>query len=708
MTGGQILSRRAFIKVVSAAGGGLALGVWYPGKGRDLIQGAVFDVAAEAAESKTSGVSFSPNAWLAVQPDGQVVVTLSRSEMGQGVWTALPMILAEELDADWSTVRVKQADANSSRYGNQSTGGSYSVRGSWTALREAAAAARVMLIQAAAGQWKVDPSSCRTEKGWVYHSTGKKYSYGALTAAAAGIPAPEDISLKDEKSFRLLGRRIPRLDTRAKVTGRAVFGIDVRVPNMMFASIERCPVFGGKPKSVDASKTRAMPAVREVVELGDGVAVVATSTWAAFQGRKALTIDWADGPDAGQTSDGLWSKYSELAKTKGRFDESRGDAETAWAGAQRKIEAVYQAPFVAHATMEPMNCVADVRPDRCEIWAPTQNPQAAQREASELLDLPMEKVVVHVTFLGGGFGRRLKSDYVEDAVRVSRAVKAPVQVVWTREDDLQHDWYRPATYNWLRAGLDADGWPAVWMHRAVGPAAKGLVMGGSTPPYAISNLLIDAHIEKTSIPIGAWRAVGPSQNGFIVESFIDELAYQAKKDPFEYRRQLLNGEPRLKRVLEAAAEKSGWGTPMKSGCGRGIAAVSSFGSHVAQVAEVTVDPSGQIRVDRVVCAIDCGRIVNPDTIEAQMASGIVYGLGAALKDEITIDGSRVRQNNFDTYRLMTMEDMPAVEVHIVPSAESPGGVGEPGLPPAAPAVCNAIYATTGKRIRRLPARLGQG
>jgi len=575
-------------------------------------------------------------------------------------------------------------------------------------LRQAGATDREMLLAAAALSWNVDKSSCRADKGFVVHSSGRKLSYGELADAAGKLSVPTSVQLKDNKDFKILGKELPKLDTPEKVNGSAIFGTDVRVKGMLFASIEKCPVFGGKVKSFDATKAKAVSGVKDVVSIENGVAVVANSTYAAFKGREALSVTWDEGQWANQNSASIKKMFEDAVKQKGSVEDYDGDAEEAFASAATKVEAVYEVPFAAHATMEPMNCTAHVQNDRCEIWAPTQNPQAAQREASELLDLPMEKVVVHVTFLGGGFGRRLKSDYVEDAVRVSRAVKAPVQVVWTREDDLQHDWYRPATYNWLRAGLDADGWPAVWMHRAVGPAAKGLVMGGSTPPYAISNLLIDAHIEKTSIPIGAWRAVGPSQNGFIVESFIDELAYQAKKDPFEYRRQLLNGEPRLKRVLEAAAEKSGWGTPMKSGCGRGIAAVSSFGSHVAQVAEVTVDPSGQIRVDRVVCAIDCGRIVNPDTIEAQMASGIVYGLGAALKDEITIDGSRVRQNNFDTYRLMTMEDMPAVEVHIVPSAESPGGVGEPGLPPAAPAVCNAIYATTGKRIRRLPARLGQG
>ena len=681
-------SRRDFIKISSVAGAGLLLSFHLPSK----------DESALAA----SGEAFAPNAWLKIDNNGIVTITVARSEMGQGVLTSMPMIVAEELEANWKQVRVEQAVAHPSKYGSMSTGGSFSVRGSWQNLRTAGATARELLIAAAAQQWGVQSSTCRAENGKVIHSSGKELSYGALASTAATVHAPTGIRLKDPKDFKIVGQRLTKIDTPSKVNGSAKFGIDIRVPGMLFASIERSPVFGGKVKMFNATKAKAVDGVRNVVQIESGIAVIANSTWSAFQGRKALNVQWDEGQYANQSSEAMWQSFQEATKSKGSVDDYEGDAESALSGAARTIEAVYFAPLVAHATMEPMNCVADVRPDKCEIWAPTQSPQQVQSEAARILGFPIDKVKVNVTLLGGGFGRRLLTDYSADAVRVSKAVGAPVQVVWTREDDMQHDFYRPCTYNLLKGGLDKDGWPVAWLHRVAGPSSRGLVVGGSTPPYVIPNFQIESHIMETGVPIGAWRSVGPSQNGFVIESFIDEMAYAAKKDPFEYRRQLLSKSPRLRRALEVAAEKSGWGKPLPPGVGRGIAAVEGFGSAVAEVVEASVGKDGTITIHRIVAAVDCGPVVNPNTLEAQVEGGIVYSLSSVLKDEITIAKGRTVQSNFDDYRIMTIDEMPKVEAHIIPSSESVGGIGEPGLPPVAPALCNAIFAASGIRIRRLP------
>ena len=685
------LTRRDFIKVSSVAGAGLVLSFYLPSKGEPLG-------AAAAAPA------FAPNAWLTIDTNGIVTITVARSEMGQGVLTSMPMIVAEELEADWKNVRVIQAISHPTKYGSMSTGGSFSVRGSWQNLRNAGAAARELLIAAAAQTWGTETSACRAENGTIIHTSGKKLSYGELASKAATMRVPTSLKLKDPKDFKILGKRLRKLDTPSKVNGSAKFGSDIRVPGMLFASVERCPVFGGKVTSFDAAKAKALPGVRDVVQIDSGIAVVATSTWAAFQGRKALTVQWNEGQFAGQNSAAIWKSFEEAAKSKGSIEDYAGSAENALTSAAKKVEAIYYAPLIAHATMEPMNCVADVRSDRCEIWVPTQSPQQVAGEAARILGFPLDKVRVNTTLLGGGFGRRLQTDYSSDAVRVSKAIGAPVSVVWTREDDMQHDWYRPCTYNVLTGGIDKDGWPVAWLHRVVGPGSRGLVVGGSTPPYALPNFQIDSHIKDIGVPIGAWRSVGPSQNGFVVESFIDELAYAAKKDPFEYRRHLLAGSARLRRALEVAAEKAGWGKPLPAGVGRGIAAVESFGSAVAEVFEVSVEKSGKVKIHRIVAAVDCGPVVNPDTLEAQVEGGIVYSLSAVLKDEITIARGRVEQNNFDDYRILTIDEMPKVETHIIPSTESVGGIGEPGLPPVAPALCNAIFAATGKRIRRLPIR----
>jgi isoquinoline 1-oxidoreductase beta subunit len=687
------LSRRDFFKVSGTAGAGLLLGFYLPSK-------------AEPADITADPSPFAPNAWLRIDRDGSITITVARSEMGQGVLTSMPMIVAEELEANWKDIRIEQAVSHPTKYGSMQTGGSLSVRGSWQTLRNAGAAARELLIAAAAQTWGVDPARCKAENSTVVHASGKKLTYGELASRAATMNVPNALRLKDPKDFKILGKRFKKLDTPSKVNGTAKYGIDIRVPGMLFASIERCPVFGGKVASFDAANAKAVPGVREIVQIDSGVAVVATSTWAAFKGRKALSVRWDGGPFANQNSAAIWKSLEDAAATPGSVDDYAGDAETAITSAPKRVEAIYYAPLIAHATMEPMNCLADVRSDRCEIWAPTQSAQQVQSDAARILGLPIDKVKVNVTLLGGGFGRRLQTDYSNDAVRVSKAVGAPVSVVWTREDDITHDWYRPCTYNVLRAGLDKDGWPIAWLHRIAGPGSRGLVTGGSTPPYRIPNFRVDSHIKDVGVPIGAWRSVGPSQNGFIVESFIDELAYAAGKDPFVYRKHLLAGSARLRRALEVAAEKSGWGKPLPPGVGRGIAAVESFGSSVAEVFEVSVDRNGKVKIHRIVAAVDCGPVVNPDTLEAQVEGGIVYSLSSILKDEITVAKGRVEQDNFDTYRILTIDEMPKIETHIIPSTEPVGGIGEPGLPPVAPALCNAIFAATGKRIRRLPIKPG--
>jgi len=686
------VSRRDFIKVVSVAGSGLVLGFHLPSR-EEL-----------ALASPLSPITFAPNAWLSIRPSGTVTVTVARTEMGQGVWTSMSMLVAEELEADWKSIRIEQADAHPSKYGSQSTGGSMSVRGSYMPLRKAGATAREMLITAASQQWKIEKSTCKAVNGYVVHTSGKKLSFGALCAEAGNIPVPEDVALKEEKNFKLLGKRIPKLDSPDKVRGKAQFGIDIRIPNMLFASIERSPVFGGKPSRCNADAARKVSGVINVVEVDAGIAVVASSTWSALKGREALSATWDDGKWGEQSSANIRKTFADAASSEGTSVVSRGTSVDAYDNAATKIEAVYEIPFVAHATMEPMDCTADARGERCEIWAPTQNPQSIQSDVARTLGIPQENVTVHVTLLGGGFGRRLNSDYAVEAAQVSKAVSAPVQVVWTREDDMTHDFYRPGTYNVLRGGLDAQGRPVAWMHRIVGPNSRGLVVGGSTPPYDIPNVSIDSHLIDVGVPLGAWRSVGPSQNGLIVEAFIDEMAHAAKQDPVAFRLGLLAKQPRAKRALETVAEKAGWGKETRKGIGRGVSVVESFGSSAAQVAEVSVSPSGQVRVHRIVCAIDCGPVVNPDTIEQQIEGGVVFALSAIMYDEITLDRGRVQQKNFDSYRIMTIDETPKIEIHIIKSSDPVGGIGEPAVPPTAPAVLNAIFAATGKRIRRVPIR----
>ena len=693
--------------------------------------------AAPGSSPAPAGTGFAPNAWLRVGADGRVTLTIDKCEMGQGSQTGLAMILAEELEADWSQVRLGPMPENPAAWSRRmSTGGSTAIHTSWDLLRKAGATAREMLVSAAADTWRVDRSTCRADSGTVLHpATGRRLAYGKLAARAARLPVPDNVPLKEPKDFRLIGSRVPRLDTPAKSDGSAVFGIDVKVPGMLIASIERCPVFGGKVKRFDAERARAVPGVRHVVALeaspwtgmngvrgagcAAGVAVVADSYWQAYQGRRALEIEWDEGESASLDSDGIRAQVAQLAERPGVEARKEGDPAAALATAARRVEAAYEVPFLHHATMEPMTCTAHVRPDGCEVWAPTQNQSDAQRVAAELTGLPNEKVLIHTTFLGGGFGRRLEPDFVSEAVRVSKLVGAPVKVIWSREDDVQHGFYRPASYNRFAAGLDASGNPTVWTHRVVatpillkyGPLEKGLdrtlVDGAANLPYAIPNLLVDqVAVDLLPVPRGFWRSVGISHNAFVVECFFDEVAAATGRDPFELRRALLRDKPRHLRTLEFAAEKAGWGTPLPAAGearrGRGIALAEWKPTVCAQVAEVSVDPDGSVHVQRVVCAVDCGPAVNPGQIEAQIQGGVVYGLTAALYGEITLERGRVKQSNFHDYPMLRLAEMPDVEVHVVPSTDKQGGIGEPSVGPIAPAVCNAIFAATGKRIRKLP------
>ncbi len=701
------VSRRTFLRVGTVAGAGLALGVWLP------------TASHPDAEGEKTGDDFVPNAWVRIDHQGNVTITVAKSEMGQGVRTALPMIVADELDADWSKVHVEQAVADE-KYGNMTTGGSASIRTSWERLRKAGAAARLMLLTAAANRWKVPLSECRTEDGKVLDDTSHKVlDYGALVDDAAKLPVPADPPLKDPSQFRIIGKRVPRTDTPFKIDGSAVFGIDVRVPGMLHAAIARCPVFGGTLESFDATKTKSMPGVKNVFAISRGVAVVAATTWEAFQGRDALSVKWNYGPAADVSSETILSSLNDLSKHPGAAVEKDGDPAII-ATSARKLEAVYQAPFLAHATMEPMNCTAQVAGDRCEVWAPTQNPQAILREAKRITGFAEEHITVHTTFLGGGFGRRLETDFAVEALEVSKQLHLPVQVTWTREDDMQHDFYRPVSLHHLTGALDDQGNLVGLTHRVVAPSIsdsrspgsvkngmdRGAVEGADKMVYEIPNLLIDYVMARTPVPLGPWRSVFPSQTVFALESFIDELAAMGKVDPFEFRRRMMKGSPKMLHVLELAADKAGWGKPLPQGHFQGIAfsPPAFYVTPVAEVAEVSVD-KGEIKVHRIVAAIDCGIAVNPSGVEAQVEGGVVYGLAAALKEQITIKGGRVVEGNFDDYPLLTIDEMPVVEVHIVPSTDPPTGTGEPGLPAAAPAVANAVFAATGKRLRTMPLKL---
>jgi isoquinoline 1-oxidoreductase beta subunit len=709
---GVDLSRRRFLSVSAAVGGGLLIG---------FTTGPSIGTA-DAAQNVASP-PFTPNAFVRIGADGQIVLTMPYVEMGQGTYTSIPMLIAEELEVSLSQVRVEHAPPDEKLYANpllgvQATGNSNAVRGAWQPLRQAGATARTMLVSAAAKRWNVDPASCRAQSGVVIHApTGRKLKYGDLAADAARMPVPANVALKRPEDFKLIGTPAKRLDTPSKVNGTAIYGIDARPPGVKIATLAQSPVFGGRVKSVDDAKAKAVKGVRQIVRLDDAVAVVADHMGAAKKGLAALVIEWDDGPHANLDTRQIVAELEKATLKSGAVAQNIGDADKALAGAATKVEAIYQVPFLAHATMEPMNCTVHVRKDGCEIWVGNQALARVQATAAKTTGLPLDKVVVHNHLIGGGFGRRLEIDGVTRAVQIAMQVEGPVKVVWTREEDIQHDMYRPCFFDRLSAGLDGNGMPVAWNNRFAGSSiiARWLPPGfnnGLDPDttegaidlvYALPNVHVEyVRVEPPGIPTAFWRSVGPSHNVFVTESFIDELAVAAKQDPVAYRRALLDKSPRAKAVLELAAEKAGWGRPLPERVGRGVSVQFVFATYLAQVAEVEVAKDGAVRVRRVVCAVDCGTVVNPDTVRAQIQSAVIFGITAALHGEITLKGGRVEQSNFHDYQMLRMSETPAIEVYIVNSSEPPGGMGEAGTSAITPAVTNAIHAATGMRVRKLP------
>jgi len=733
MATASVVNRRDFLKKSAAGGTALVIGFYLPA-------GAQAQDAPQQERKPPNPL----NAWVRITPGNRVTLILGKSEMGQGIMTALPMILAEELYLDWKNVKIEQAPTNPNIY-DHGTGGSGSVSGSWLPMRRAGAAARVMLVSAAAARWNVNPNTCVAKDGGVLHGARKNFlTYGELVEDAAKLPIPDfnTVPLKNSDDFTIVGHDTRRFEARDKATGAAKFGIDSRMPGMQFAVIARCPVFGGKLKSFDGAKTKAVPGVKDVIAIdpvgpgaftAGGVVVLADNSWAAIQGRKALQITWDEGPAAAESTDSLRKQFLDNAAKPGKVVRNDGDADAAFSAATKKVEATYEFPFACHATMEPMNCTVHIRPDGAEAWIPTQAPQWAQEIIAKVSGLPPEKVIVHTTLMGGGFGRRYQADFVMEAAQVAKATGKPVMVVWTREDDMQHGFYRPASYHHFSGALDAKGNLAAWKHFQTSTSIEAMwnPKGEEAPdksefataafiPYQTPNYRIEYTLAKSSVPRAWWRSVEHSTSGFVVESFVDELANAAGADPLEFRLRLIGddrkvpdftnpkeGKPldtaRLKGVLRLAAEKADWGKPLPKGVFRGIAGYYSFESYTAAVVEASVD-AGTVKVRRVVYAVDCGRPINPEGVRAQVESAAIYGLSATLHDAITIKGGRVEQSNFNDYAMPRMSGTPKTEVHVIMSKEEPTGIGEPGLPVIAPALCNAIYAATKKRIRRLPIR----
>jgi isoquinoline 1-oxidoreductase subunit beta len=700
------LSRRDFLTAGAAAGAGLVIGFYLP-----------------HGSSSAGKEAFSPNAYLRISPDNKVTIVVARSEMGQGVRTALPMILAEELEADWKLIEIEQAGA-STLYGDQTTGGSASIRTTWDPMRKAGAAAREMLISAAALTWNVPRSSCAAANSAVTHTpSNRRLTYGQLVNKAATLPIPTDLALKQAKDYKIVGKPLPRLDTPSKVKGEATFGIDFHLPGMKRATLARCPTIGGRLTTFDDRESKKIPGVNYVGKISDSaVAVVAESGWEAMEGRRVLNVTWDDGPNKDLNTAAIMTALKQTPSKKSASLYSVGDVSKA---SGRRISAEYELPFMAHAPMEPGNCAAYYQGTKCELWAPTQVPQDCRDAVAQAIGLDPDQVKVNVTLMGGGFGRRLEHDYAVEAALVSKAIGGPVQVLWTREDDMRFSTYRPASFHQLNAVLDSAGWPVAFTHRIVSPSISGQ-KGSPTPNgvdpdlpdeapliYSFPNASLEYVMAETAVPLGWMRSVYALQAAFASESFIDELAVAAGKDPLEYRLHLLAKDQdiqyfattwhtaRMRAVLQLAADKAGWSKPLPAGQYRGIACFGCFSSYMAEVVEISME-NGQPRVHRVVAAVDCGQIVNPAIVNQQIPGGIVYALGNALRAKITIDKGRVVQGNFDDYSPVRMKEAPVVEVHFVESAEAPTGIGEPSVPPLAPALCNAIFAATKKRIRALP------
>jgi isoquinoline 1-oxidoreductase subunit beta len=740
------VNRREFLKTGGAGGAALVLGFHLPSRKSRLW-------AAERSGGDASATLFKPNAWVRITQDNQITLLVEQPEMGQGPRTAIPMMLADELEADWSAIRIEQAPTIPDIYKNLSTGGSGAVEEAWGTTRKVGAQAREMLVTAAAQQWNAEKKDCRAQNSAVIHvPSGRRLTYGELVETASKLPEikADGIPLKDPKDYRYIGKVVQRTDVPSKVDGSAAFGIDVRVPGMLYAVIARCPHFGGKMVSFDATAAKAVPGVRQVfavaplsrpLNTAGGVAVVADSTWAAIQGRNALKITSDKGPDGDESTASLRKQIDGLAAGPATFVPiNRGDTQKALDGAAKKVEASYELGFQAHATMEPMNTTVHVRSDGIEVWTPTQWAGAIQGTVAQLSKVPPEKITVHMTLSGGSFGRRAQWDYAGEAWQVANEVKQPVQLLWTREDDIQHDFYRPYSHHRLRGGLDADGKITAWSHRVVSTPIRAVfdppdslkdprhvaqqeLGGADTLPYGVPNFRLDFAPLHSAVERAWWRSVENGSNAFATESFIDELAHAAGRDPYQFRLDQLaeqrklgkenlsavmwQGDPptdasKLEGVLGLAAEKSGWGKPLPAGHGRGIAAFYSFNSYMAHVAEVSVDQNGTVRVHRVVSAVNCGTAVHPDGVRSQTEGAINYALTTVLSGEITIKDAAVEQSNFNDYAVLRMAQAPEIEVHIVPSTEKPTGMGEPGVPPLAPAVANAIFAATGVRVRRLP------
>jgi isoquinoline 1-oxidoreductase beta subunit len=718
------VSRRTFLKfgvsVGAAAGGGLLLGFSLPAVSQDQKSGKSV-IGGDANEAPQNGV-FAPNAFIQIDTAGKVTLVIPKVEMGQGVYTSIPMLIAEELEVPLDTVTLDHAPPDEKLFtdpllGGQLTGGSTSIRYAWEPMRRAGATARTLLVSAAAQQWQVDAASCHAQAGQVIHAaSNRSIGYGQLVEAAAKLPAPQNVPLKNPKDFKIIGTAVKRLDSPEKVDGTAMFGLDVRVPDMVYAAIANCPVFGGTLASVDDTNAKKIPGVRQVVKIDNAVAVIGDHTWAAKRGLQALDIKWNEGADAKLSMKQIVDDLANASQRNGAVARKDGDVVHAFSNAKTRVDAIYQQPFLAHATMEPINCTVHVRADSCEVWLGSQVPTRVRDAAMAVTGLPADKIIVHNHLIGGGFGRRLEFDMVTQAVKIAKQVSTPVKVLWTREEDIQHDMYRPYYYDKISAGLDANGKPLAWQHRIVGssilarfapPAFKnGLdpdaVEVASDLPYDLPNQLVDyVRQEPHAIPTAFWRGVGPTRSTFVVESFNDELAAEAKVDPVKYRRDLLGKTPRALNVLNVAAQAADWGSAVPKGQGRGVSVMHAFGSYFAIIVDVAVE-QGEVAVKRVVCAVDCGMVVNPNTVEAQVQGGIIFGITGALYSEITIKDGRVQQNNFTDYRMLRIDQTPPIDVHIVKSSEAPGGIGEPGTAALAPALTNAIFAATGKRLRHLP------